>query len=133
MLIAGSYTPFCLQVLGRGWGIPVLSTVWGLAVIGIVLTIGWPDQPRWLGTAAYLAVGWVALAALPPLVANLSAGVLAVLVGSGLLFSVGAAAYAMRWPNPAPGVFAHHEVFHTLMTAGCAGIYGVVALTILPS
>ncbi|MFN0147772.1 MAG: hemolysin III family protein [Dehalococcoidia bacterium] len=133
ILIAGSYTPFCLQVLGWGWGIPVLSTVWGLAAIGIALTIGWPHQPRWLGTAAYLAVGWTALAAIPPLFANLEPGPLAVLITSGVLFSAGGAAYAMRWPNPAPRVFAHHEVFHALMTAGCAGVYGVVALSILPS
>jgi hemolysin III len=133
VLIAGSYTPFCLQVLGWAWGIPVLATVWGLAAMGIALKVGWPNQPRWLGTSAYLAVGWVALAALPPLVSNLGLLPLTVLTVSGLLYSVGAAAYALRWPNPLPRVFAHHEVFHAFMTAGCAGIYGVVALTILPS
>lgn len=133
VLIAGSYTPFCLQTMGWRWGIPVLATVWGLSFLGIVLKTGWPGLPRWLGAGAYLAVGWVAIAAAPPLVANLPAEALAVLLLSGLLYSAGAALYASRWPNPLPRVFGHHEVFHALVTAGCAGVYAVVAISVLPS
>jgi hemolysin III len=133
VLIAGSYTPFCLQVLGWAWGIPVLATVWGLAAVGIGLKIGWPNQPRWLATGAYLVLGWTVLPALPPLISNLELLPLTVLALSGVLYTAGGAAYAMRWPNPFPRVFAHHEVFHAFMTVACAGIYGVVALSILPA
>jgi hemolysin III len=133
VLIGGSYTPFCLQSMGWRWGIPVLATVWGLSLLGIVLKTGWPGLPRWMSAGAYLAVGWVAIVAVPPLVTNLPPGALAVLLVSGLLYSAGAAMYALRWPNPLPRVFGHHEIFHAFVTAGCVGVYAVVAVSVLPS
>ena len=132
-LIAGSYTPFCLQTLDLQQGIPILATVGGLAFVGVVLKLGWPGMPKWIGVAAYLAVGWAGIAALPSLATNLAPAAMALLLISGALYTVGAIAYAARWPNPIPRVFGHHEIFHACVTLGCAGIYSVVVVVVLPS
>ena len=117
-LIAGTYTPFCLLVVGDAWGISLLSIVWTLAGVGMLLKVAWPDAPRWLGVALYLGLGWVGIVAAAPLISNLGLwGSMTVLFG-GLLYSVGSIAYAMRRPNPFPAVFGYHEVFHTFVIAG---------------
>ena len=133
LAIAAFYTPFCLQSLSLEWGIPVLAMVWALSAVGVALNVGWPSQPRWLSTASYLAVGWLALITIYPLTTALPLTALAAMVIAGALYSLGALAYAARWPNPVPRYFGHHEIFHTLVAAATATLYAVVALEVLPS
>jgi len=130
--VAGFYTPFCLQVLGAGWGIPLLVTVWVLAAAGVALEQAWPGAPAWLSLGAYLCIGWVALVALVPLAASLSPLAMAGLVASGVLYSVGGVIFATGWPSPAPRVFGHHEIFHSLVAAGSAVLLCVVMTDVLP-
>jgi hemolysin III len=115
--IAGSYTPFCALAIGGSAGARLLALVWLGAGLGVLRALFWVDAPRWITAASYLAVGWVVVAALPELAA-VGAPVLVPLVIGGLLYSAGAAVYALRRPDPAPEVFGYHEVFHVLVLAG---------------
>jgi hemolysin III len=126
-LIAGTYTPFCLLVVGDAWGISLLSVVWSLAGVGMLLKVAWPQAPRWLGVGLYLGLGWLGIVAAAPVVTNLSAGATAALMLGGVLYSVGAICYAKRWPDPSPRFFGYHEVFHTLVIAGSITHFAVVA------
>jgi hemolysin III len=126
-LIAGTYTPFCLLVVGDAWGISLLSVVWTLAGFGMLLKIAWPNAPRWLSVGLYLALGWVGIVAAVPLVSNLGAwGSLTVLLG-GLMYTVGSLAYAFKRPNPYPAVFGYHEVFHAFVIAGSITHFALIS------
>jgi hemolysin III len=133
LLIAGTYTPVGLLVLEGTLATVVLAIVWGGAVAGIVLELAWTTAPRWLGGTVYLALGWVAVVAMPQLFARLGmTGGLLILAG-GLVYSAGAAVYALRRPDPAPAVFGYHEVFHLLVIAGVAAHFAAIGLYALPS
>jgi hemolysin III len=131
ILIAGTYTPFCLIVVGDAWGIPMLSVVWTLAGLGGLLKTFWPDSPRWLGVALYLALGWIGIIAAWPLVTNLDPAGVALLAAGGLLYTIGSIVYARRWPDPFPRIFGYHEVFHAFVVAGSALHFGVIAAHLL--
>ncbi len=132
-LIAGTYTPFCLIVLGNAWGITMLALVWTFAGIGILLKVAWPNAPRWLSVALYLAVGWIALIPVVEVVTRMHAGAIATLLAGGLCYTVGAIIYAMRRPNPFPRVFGFHEVFHLFVIAGSLVHFALIAVYVLPS
>ncbi|MEX0749488.1 MAG: hemolysin III family protein [Dehalococcoidia bacterium] len=126
-LIAGTYTPFCLLVVGDAWGISLLAVVWTFAGLGMLLKIAWPHAPRWFGVALYLALGWVGIVAAWPVITNLGVGATLTLLFGGVLYSVGAICYAKRWPDPSPRFFGYHEVFHTLVIAGSVTHFALVA------
>ena len=121
VLIAGSYTPFAVLALGPGSSTVILSTVWSGAVAGVLLKLLWPGGPRWFGVPLYLALGWMAVFVGPEILANSGVTVLVLLLVGGVLYSLGALAYAARWPNPSPALFGYHEVFHacTVVAAIC--------------
>jgi len=132
LLIAGTYTPVGLLVLKGSLATVVLAVVWGGAVAGIVLELAWTRAPRWLGGTVYLALGWVAVVAMPQLFARLGmAGGLLIVVG-GLIYSAGAAVYGLRRPDPVPAVFGYHEVFHLLVIAGVVAHFLAISLFALP-
>ncbi|HZP26650.1 MAG TPA: hemolysin III family protein [Dehalococcoidia bacterium] len=127
VLIAGTYTPFCLLVLDNGWGISMLSVIWGLAGAGILLKLAWPRAPRWLGISAYVIVGWTALVPALELTIRMAVLPLALIALGGVLYTLGGLVYGLRRPDPWPRVFGYHEVFHTLVIGGSAVHYLVVA------
>ena len=133
LFIAGSYTPFALSLLSNAWGIPVLSVVGGLALVGFITTLVAPAAPRWIRVGLYLAVGWVGIVTVTKLATALPVGAFAMLLSGGILFSVGAAMYAARRPDPFPHVFGYHEMFHVLQLAATAVIYSVVAVYVFRS
>jgi hemolysin III len=133
LLIAGTYTPVGLLVLQGTLATAVLVIVWGGAVAGIGLELAWTKAPRWLGGTVYLALGWVAVAAMPQLFARLGVAGGLLLVAGGLAYSAGAAVYALRRPDPAPAVFGYHEVFHLLVIAGVAAHFLAIILYALPT
>lgn len=113
LLIAGTYTPLAVLALPPSKGVLLLCVVWGSALIGIGFRVFWIGAPRWLYVALYVAMGWGAIMYIVELLdANVAMMVL-VLVG-GLLYTVGAVIYGMKKPNPFPGRFGFHEIFHTL-------------------
>ena len=133
LLIAGTYTPVGLLVLQGTLATVVLAVVWGGAVAGIVLELAWTGAPRWLGGAVYLALGWVAVVAMPQLFARLGVTGGMLIVAGGLVYSAGAAVYALRRPDPVPAVFGYHEVFHLLVIAGVAAHFLAISLFVLPT
>ena len=111
LLIAGTYTPIALLALPPEKGNLLLALVWAGAALGIGFRMFWIGAPRWLYVALYLLLGWAAVMYLGDIArANLAAMVL-VIVG-GLLYTLGSVAYATKRPNPVPGVFGFHEIFH---------------------
>ena len=131
LLIAGTYTPFCLLVLSRGWAVPVLTIIWTGATAAILLKLFWPALPKRASAGIGLALGWVAVVAFTQLLALPLTGLL-LLLGGGLAYTLGAVIYAWRRPDPFPRVLGYHEVFHglTIVAAGCQ--YAAIAFYVLP-
>lgn len=111
LLIAGTYTPLAVLALPPQKGLLLLILVWSGALLGILFRVFWINAPRWLYVALYLLLGWAAVMYMVDLMnANLAMMVL-VIVG-GLLYTGGAIVYALKKPNPWPGHFGFHEIFH---------------------
>jgi hemolysin III len=111
LLIAGTYTPLAVLALPTPKTTLLLSIVWGGAILGILFRVFWINAPRWLYVALYLALGWAAVMYLGDLLAANVAMMVLVVVG-GLLYTAGAIVYALKKPNPWPGHFGFHEIFH---------------------
>lgn len=120
LLIAGSYTPLCLTVLRDAGGIPLTIAVWTLAAAGTVLTIAKLAIPRWLTSAIYLFMGWLAIFAIAPIYRALPADGFAWLLAGGLLYTVGGVLYAVKWPGRNNPRFGCHEIFHVFILLGSA-------------
>jgi len=131
LLIAGTYTPVSLLVLDRDWGRVILIVVWTGALAAMLLKFMWADAPKWVAAAVGLALGWVAVVALPQLVERLRPSALTLLIAGGLLYSAGAVVYARRKPDPLPAVFGYHEVFHALTIAAVTCQYVAIALIVI--
>jgi hemolysin III len=112
LLIAGTYTPLAVLALPPDKGWLLLGIVWGGALLGIGFRVFWINAPRWLYVPLYLLLGWAAVMYLGDLLAASVAMMVLVIVG-GLLYTVGAIIYALKKPNPWPGRFGFHEIFHT--------------------
>jgi hemolysin III len=130
--IAGSYTAVAGIALS-GWArTTVLCIVWGGALVGITLRQVWLDAPKWVIALPYVVVGWAAVAVLPQLFAALGAVGFTLLLAGGVAYSAGAVVYALKRPNPVPGVFGYHEVFHACTIVGATLHFVVIAWFVLP-
>jgi hemolysin III len=132
VLIAGTYTPFCLLVLDGTLATAILCAVWGGALAGIVLNLVWIDSPKWVTAVVYVSVGWVAIIAFPDLISELGVMAIVLLGLGGVLYTLGAVVYARKKPDPSPAVFGYHEIFHALVIAAAALQYAVIAFYVLP-
>jgi hemolysin III len=126
LLIAGTYTPVSLLALEGAWQTVILTTVWVGAGVAIVLKFAWVDAPKWLAAVIGLALGWVAIVALPHLVSRIDLTAVVLLVVGGIAYTVGALVYAFRRPNPFPAVFGYHELFHALTLVAVACQYTAI-------
>jgi hemolysin III len=117
-LIAGTYTPVALVTLPGPSGMALLAAAWAIALAGIPFKIWWLDAPVWVSTATYLAMGYMALFAAAPLARAVSVGGLAWLVAGGIAYTVGAIIFTQERPDPFPGRFGHHEIWHLMVLAG---------------
>ncbi|MDQ5831523.1 MAG: hemolysin III family protein [Actinomycetota bacterium] len=132
VLIAGTYTPFAVLVLDEPLNVVVLAGVWGGALVGIVFTLLWIDAPHWLTAAAYVALGWFAIIAIPQITEKEGPGALALLAAGGVAYTAGAIVYARRRPNPRPATFGYHEIFHVLVVLAAAAHFAAVAAFAVP-
>lgn len=121
LLIAGTYTPYAALVLSGTTRVVVLVGVWAGALLGTGARMLWLRAPRWAIVPLYVGMGWAAVAVVPPLLHRAGVASLVLLMAGGLLYTLGAVAYASRRPNPWPATFGYHEVFHaaTLVAAAC--------------
>jgi hemolysin III len=130
VLIAGTYTPFCLLLL-HGWlRWTILGVVWGGAAAGILLRNVIRRPARWVFVALYLALGWVAVAIMPQVLSRGGVAVLVLLAAGGVFYTLGALVYARRRPNPSPRWFGFHEVFHACTLAAFAVHYVAVSFAV---
>lgn len=113
LLIAGSYTPITVICLPARSATILLAVVWGGALTGIGLRLLWTTAPRWLFVPLYLLLGYGALAFIVDFFTANTWMMILIIVG-GVCYSAGAAVFALKRPNPVPGVFGFHEVFHAL-------------------
>ena len=111
LLIAGTYTPIAVLALPTSQAVLLLSLVWSGAILGILFRVFWIDAPRWLYVALYLVLGWAAVMYVVPL-SQASATMMVLVAVGGILYTLGAIVYAMKRPNPWPGHFGFHEIFH---------------------
>ncbi|MGH2829226.1 MAG: PAQR family membrane homeostasis protein TrhA [Actinomycetota bacterium] len=128
VLIAGSYTPFSLLALRGAWRWSILVTVWGIALVGVALKALRLERVDRLGMALYLALGWTALVALPQLLGRLGPAGTALLFLGGVLYTVGAVIFVLHRPDPNPRVFGYHELWHSLVVAGCVCHWATILL-----
>jgi hemolysin III len=121
VFIAGSYTPFALLALPEKSGWLLFWIVWGGAIAGVLLKMCWPSAPRWVGVPLYLLLGWVAAFFVVPIMHGAGVAALVLLIVGGALYSIGGVLYGLKWPNPWPTTFGHHEFFHacTAVAAIC--------------
>ncbi len=116
LLIAGTYTPLSLMLLPGDKATVLLALVWTGAIAGVLFRVFWLGAPRWLYVGLYMVLGWSALLYLTDLFRASWITMTLVAIG-GLLYSIGAAVYGFKRPNPSPRWFGFHEVFHTLTVA----------------
>ena len=132
VLIAGTYTPFCLLALDGVWRWGLLALIWGLALCGVLLKLLWMDASRWLSVVLYLGMGWVAVIAGPALFRAVPPDGITWMLAGGLVYSAGALVYGLKRPNPVPGTFGFHEVWHLFVIAGSACHFWAVLHYVAP-
>ena len=112
LLIAGTYTPFCLVTLREANGWWLLAVIWGLATLGIAFEAFWVYRPRWVSALLFLGMGWLVVTSIGPLVDNLATGGLWLLVAGGLAYTVGTVFYVLE------RIHYMHAVWHLWVLAG---------------
>ena len=125
ILIAGTYTPFCLIPLRGAWGWGLLVPIWLMAITGAAITAFRLDAPRWVTTAIYTVMGWAVAIAAKPLLAVVPGGFYWLLIG-GLFYTIGAICYGAKWPRLKPGIFSFHELWHLFVMAGSISHYWAI-------
>ena len=120
VLIAGSYTPICLIVLGGRSGYTLLAVVWGIALIGMTIKACWITCPKWFSSVIYIAMGWICLAVFGTLWNTLPHSAFLWLLIGGLIYTVGGVIYALKLPifNSKHQNFGSHEIFHLFVLGG---------------
>lgn len=123
VLIASTYTPICLGPLRGPWGWSIFGVVWGLAIMGTILTAVWLDAPRWLTTGIYIAMGWIVVIAAFPMISIFSKipkgmEALAWLLAGGIFYTIGGVIYGLKWPKINNKYVGFHEIFHIFVMLG---------------
>ena len=128
LLIAGSYTPFTLLLLEGSSRVVLLSVVWTVAVLGMLFRIFWTEAPRWLYVPIYIAMGWAAVFFINDFIDSISTAPAVLVATGGVLYTLGGIVYGLKKPNPLPGWFGFHEVFHSLTIAAFVTHYVAVSM-----
>ena len=120
VLIAGSYTPVCLIILGGKLGYTLLSVVWGIALCGMLLKACWITCPKWFSSVIYIAMGWVCVGVFGPLWNVLPHAAFGWLLAGGIIYTIGGVIYALKLPifNGKHKFFGSHEIFHLFVMGG---------------
>lgn len=133
LLIAGSYTPITWLALPRDKALMLMCIIWGTAILGIGFRVFWISAPRWLYVPIYLGMGWVALAYVVDFM-NANAPMMILILCGGLLYSIGAAAYAFKWPGKDAKHFGFHEFFHAFTVAAFLCHWtGILLISLAPA
>jgi len=126
LLIAGTYTPFCINAFDGFWKWGMLIIIWSLAAIGIIVKVFYIKSPRWLNAGIYVVMGWLCVGASGQMLATLPAWVFTWLLVGGVIYTLGAVVYSTKIFNFKPGVFGFHEVWHIFVMLAAAAHYVAV-------
>jgi hemolysin III len=125
LLIAGSYTPFCLVTLREDGGWLMFWVIWSFAAVGIAVEAFWAYRPRWLSAAVYLGMGWMVVLSINPLLENLAPQGVWLLVAGGLCYTFGTLFYVAK------NIKYMHAVWHVWVLAGSTCHFLAVALYVM--
>ena len=120
ILIAGTYTPVCMIVLGDRTGWLLLAGVWAIAIVGIVINACWITCPKWFSSLIYIAMGWVCILAITKIIQALPKAGFMWLLAGGVIYTLGGVIYALKLPifNSKHKNFGSHEIFHLFVMGG---------------
>ena len=133
ILIAGSYTPICLLVLGGRRGLFLLTVVWSFAIVGILIKAFWVYCPRWVSSVLYIGMGWTCVLAFTQILNSMSAAAFLWLLAGGVIYTAGGVIYALKLPifNLKHKNFGSHEIFHLFVMGGSACHFVVMYVFVL--
>ena len=133
VLIAGSYTPICLLVLGDKKGLILLTIVWSFAIIGILIKAFWVYCPRWVSSVLYIGMGWTCVLAFTQILNSMSTAAFLWLLAGGVIYTAGGVIYALKLPifNVKHKNFGSHEIFHLFVMGGSACHFVVMYVFVL--
>ncbi len=132
ILTAGTYTPVCFTVLIGGWRWGMLAMIWSLAALGVLFKVFFLHVRRWFYTSIYVVMGWMIILAMGQLARMLPATAIGLMFAGGITYTVGAMIYAIKRPNPIPGFFGFHEIWHLFAIGGSAFFYIMILLYVVP-
>jgi hemolysin III len=132
LLIAGTYTPFCINAFSGFFRWGLLAIVWGIAIVGILVKLFYMGAPRWLSAGIYVLMGWLCLLAVGEMTTALTPFALTWLITGGVVYTLGAVVYATKIFNFVPGKFGFHEVWHIFVLLGALAHFIAVLGVILP-
>ena len=132
LLIAGTYTPICLHYFTGFWRLGFLAVIWSLGLTGIAVKFVVLRAPRWITAGIYLLMGWLSVAAAGEIISAMPPGALAWLLAGGLFFSGGALVYIFKKPDPIPGAFGFHEIWHVFVILGAFSHLALMLAYIAP-
>lgn len=132
LLIAGSFTPIALVLLRSPLAWSLLGVCWLLAVVGITMKSTWPHLPKWVTSTLYLGMAWMALPLLGAMIPALGPRGMLLLVLGGLFYLGGVVIYSAERPNPLPGRFGFHEIWHVMVLGGAASHFLMMWWVVLP-
>ncbi|MEY8337752.1 hemolysin III family protein [Lachnospiraceae bacterium 62-35] len=120
ILIAGTYTPVCLIVLGNQTGWSLLALVWGIAAVGITIMAFWITCPKWFSSVIYIVMGWICILAITKIIHALPHPAFLWLLAGGIIYTAGGILYALKLPvfNSLHHNFGSHEIFHLFVMGG---------------
>ena len=120
VLIAGTYTPVCLIILGGDLGYTLLTVVWSIAIVGMLIKAFWITCPKWFSSLIYISMGWVCVFVFRELFNTLPTAAFLWLLAGGIIYTVGGIIYALKLPlfNSHHKFFGSHEIFHLFVMGG---------------
>jgi hemolysin III len=130
IMIAGTYTPFSYYYLTGAWKWSIIIIQWSLVGAGFFFKFFFINAPRRLNTAIYLAMGWMVIIPIKQFASNAPVCITVLLGLGGLFYTVGAVIYSRKWPNPKPGFFGFHEIFHIFILLGAFAHYAGIYLSV---
>ncbi len=127
LLIAGTYTPFCVLAFSGFWRWGFLAIIWALALSGVMVKVFIIHAPRWINAGVYVVMGWLCLFAVNEMLKVLAPDTIGWLLAGGIIYTLGAVVYATKRMNFKPGVFGFHEVWHIFVLLGAGAHFLAVA------
>ena len=132
LLIAGTYTPLCLVVQRNKWGWSLFGVVWALTAAGITIKSVFPQLPRWASNTFYIGIGWIGAILIVRSIPVIGWDGFALIFAGGVVYTAGAMVYYFERPNPVPGKFGFHEIWHLFVLTGAVLHYLFMFFVVLP-